>query len=137
MMKIIISVILFLAAAICISCGTQNTATTEFTQMPPEVLDKNWNHAYWEAAEPNRTYLPASGEAFDQRLTDGLRFNDNNVYLQYRYDEDGNRETEVGNWEWLAGENIIQVSFENEKEALNYRILSVSADRLEVEVIPD
>ncbi|MGB3181669.1 MAG: hypothetical protein WBB45_09780 [Cyclobacteriaceae bacterium] len=113
------------------------TATSSFIQMPGEAIDRDWVYAYWMADEPARVYLPLSDEGFDQRLTDGLRFNKNNVYLQYRYDEDGNRETEIGNWEWLSSGNMIQVSFENDKEALNYRILSVSADRLELEVIPD
>lgn len=136
-MKRIIPALLFLTIVVCMGCGSQNTGTSEFTRMPQEIIDQDWVHAYWEAAEPNRVYLPSSGQAFDQRLTDGLRFNDDNVYLQYRFDEEGNRETEIGNWEWAAEEKLIQVSFENDKEALNYRILSVSADRLEVEVIPD
>lgn len=136
-MKGLLYCFLLLSAVLATSCSPQATTGTGPMELPSEVLGKDWVHAYWLSAGSARVYLPAGESTFEDRLTDGLRFNDKNVYLQYTYQENGERSTEIGNWLWLADKGTLQISFENDKEALNYKVISVSGDRLELEVVPD
>ncbi|MFA0960830.1 hypothetical protein AB9P05_03390 [Roseivirga sp. BDSF3-8] len=138
-MKRFLTPVLIAIVAMCATtaCTSRNTTTVADQELPEQVLNRDWVHAYWLAPEPQRVYIPISEDEFDSRLTDGLRFNDDSVYLQYRFQRDGSRSTEVGNWIWLADKSMLQVTFENDKEAVNFKINSVTDDRLEVEVVPD